>query len=130
MSELIKLEYGDLYKDKLPEADCILSPHIIMHYNLDNKKKILQRIFEALHNNGDLIILENLVDENRSKDDCGMKISSMFAMMGYEGFALSFTEFKDLLRSVGFTEVQLIPKIPGVSDIIIARKMLDPEKSM
>ena len=92
-------------------------------------KNILKRIFDSLSGQGDLIILENLVDENRSKDDCGMKISSMFAMLGYEGFALSFNEFKDLLCSVGFTEIQKIDRKPGVSDIIIARKNFESEKA-
>ena len=130
MGEMVKREYGDLYRDKIPEVDCVVAPHILMHYSWENKKNILKRIFDGLSNQGDLIIQENLVDENRSKDDCGMKISSMFAMLGYEGFALSFNEFKDLLSSAGFTDIQKIDRKPGVSDIIIARKNFESEKAL
>ncbi len=129
MGEIVKREYGDINRDKLPEVDCIIAPHILLQYSADNKLNILKKIFDSLCNQGDLIILENLIDENRSKDDCGMKISSMFAMLGYEGFSLSFNEYKNLLMSVGFKDIQRIERKAGVSDIIIARKVVDTEKS-
>jgi hypothetical protein len=123
MQDAVKLHFGDI-RDNLPfETDCVIAPHILMQFSNENKKAILSRIFYKLYNNGDLIIMENLVDENRKKDDCGLKIGFMLAMMGYEGCSLSFTEYKDLLRSVGFADVQLLPRQQGFSDIIIARKV-------
>jgi hypothetical protein len=123
MQDAVKLHYGDI-RDNLPfECDCVIAPHILMQYNNENKKAILSRIYYKLNNDGDLIIMENLVDENRRKDDCGLKIGFMFAMMGYEGCSLSFNEYRELLRSVGFGDVQLVPRQQGFSDIIIARKM-------
>ena len=100
-----------------------------MHYNIDNKKAILKRIFNKLSDYGDLVIMENLVDEHRSKDDCGLKISFMFAMMGYEGTAMSFNEYRELLLNVGFGDIQRVPRAHGVSDLIIARKMNEGKTS-
>lgn len=122
LKNLITLSYGDLMKDKIPEANCVVAPHILMNYSYENKKIILKGIYEKLSNNGELIIMENLVDVTRSKDDCGMKISFMFAMMGYEGFSMSFSEFKTLLHEVGFKDITQLPKIRGVNDLIIAKK--------
>lgn len=125
MFEMVKLEFGDLRKDKIPEADCVLAPHILMHLNYENKKNVLKGIFESLRMNGDLIIMENLVDENRSKDSCGLKISFMFAIMGYEGYASSFNEYKELLIDAGFEDVKILSRQYGLSDLIIARKLKD-----
>jgi len=123
MIDIIKLEFGDLRKSPLTEADCFLAPHILMQFGLENKKKLLQHIFSKLNNNGDLIIMENLVDNERSKDSCGLKTAFMFAMMGYEGYTFSFNEYKSLLCEVGFKDVQLLSKQHGLSDIIIAKKL-------
>lgn len=122
MQEIVKLEYGDLYRDNIPQADCVIAPHVLMNYSMDNKKAILKRIYDNLYENGELIIMENLIDENRHKDDCGLKISFMFGMMGYEGFAISFNEYRDLLKTTGFTNIDRLEKTRGVSDIIIAKK--------
>jgi hypothetical protein len=119
----IRLEYGDILKDKLPEADCMIAPHILMHFNCDNKLKILKRIFESLPMNGELIIMENLMDEERSKDSHGLKISFMIGLMGYEGYSISFEEYRKLLQAAGFSDIQHINKGHGVADIILCRKI-------
>jgi len=126
MWDLVKVEYGNLAKDNIPsDCDCVIAPHILMQFGCDNRKNIIKGFYNKLNNNGDLIIMENLLDENRSKDDCGLKISFMFAMMGYEGYSMTFEEYRKLLLDCGFMDVCRIPKSPGMSDIIIAKKITD-----
>lgn len=130
MYESVKLYFGDLRTDKfnadlLMNADCILAPHILMHFNCENRKAVLERLFNCLRVGGHLIIMENLVDETRSKDSCGLKISFMLSMMGYEGYETSFEEYRKCLADVGFEEIRNISKQHGLSDLIVCRKLKD-----
>jgi len=130
MFESVKLYFGDLRNDKLnadllKDADCILAPHILMHFECEKRKALLERLFQCLRLNGQLIIMENLTDETRSKDSCGLKMSFMLSMMGYEGYAASFEEYRKCLQEVGFEDIQNISKHHGLSDLIICRKLKD-----
>lgn len=140
MQDAIKLECGDfrnkgafstLFGGKAglkTDCDCVIAPHILMQFNCENRKKVLESVFECLRLNGDLIIMENLIDENRSKDSCGLKISFMLSAMGYEGFESSFSEYKCMLSEAGFEDIQHIPQHQGLSDIIIARKLRETKQ--
>jgi len=114
--------YGDLLKDKLPESDCVIMPHILMHFSKENREKILKMIYDSLRPNGEIIIMENLVDAERSKDSHGLKISFMLGLLGYEGYVMSFEEYNELISSIGFKNIKKISKDQGVSDFICAKK--------
>jgi hypothetical protein len=130
MFDSVKTYFGDLRTDKLNadllmNADCIIAPHILMHFDCEKRKTILQNIFNCLKMNGQLIIMENLIDENRSKDSCGLKISFMSIIMGYEGHASSFEEYRKCLTEVGFEVMRNTSRHQGISDVIICRKLRD-----
>jgi phospholipid N-methyltransferase len=123
MQESIKMEFGDLLKDKIPdEVDCIVAPHILMHYNCENRKTILEKLFKSLTDCGDLIILENVMDEERDAKDHSLTMSFMLGVLGYEGHACTFEEYRSTLTEIGFKDVQRIHKKHGLSDILIASK--------
>jgi hypothetical protein len=130
MFESVKLYFGDLRNDKfnndmLTQPDCIVAPHILMHFDCEHRKTVLENLFNCLKKDGWLIIMENLVDENRSKDSCGLKISFMLSMMGYEGYETSFEEYKKCLTEIGFDEVRNVSRHHGLSDLVICRKLKD-----
>jgi hypothetical protein len=118
----ICFEYGDLIKDKLSECDCVIMPHILMHFSRENREKILRMCYDSLRPGGNIIIMENLIDPERSKDSHGLKISFMLGLLGYEGYVMSFDEYNEIISSIGFKNINRISKGQGVSDFITASK--------
>jgi SAM-dependent methyltransferase len=118
----ICFEYGDLIKDKIPECDCVIMPHILMHFSKENREKILKMVYDCLKPGGMIIIMENLVDPERSKDSHGLKISFMLGLLGYEGYVMMFDEYKEMISQIGFKNIDRISKGQGVSDFITATK--------
>lgn len=122
MFNAVKLEFGNILSDKLPTSDCFIAPHILVHFNCENKKKACKNIFNSLDSYGDLLLVENLTDENRNKDNCALKMSFMLGAMGDQGAAHSFEEWKSCLTSVGFKDVRRIDSGELPSAIIVANK--------
>ncbi len=106
--------------------------------NFQDLKKGLSESFRVLNEKGTLIILETSVPENRimklfysiftrtyipvvamifSKD----KLAYNYLLNSAELFP-SGTKFKDILKSVGFSQVKIKPKLFGSSTIYIATK--------
>jgi len=123
LKDIIHLQFGDLLKDQLVEADCIIAPHILMQYSREHKEVIMRGVYDYLYSNGEFIIMENLIDSRREKDSCGLKISFMLGLLlGYEGSAGTFEEYRDSLLKCGFKSVERITRGHGMSEIIVARK--------
>lgn len=123
MKDLVKFESGDPLKDYLPKnCDCFVAPFLFSHYNSERKEKLGKNIFDSLEKGGCLVIMENLFDENRSKNSCALQQSFMMEVCGYEGFEESFAQCRTCLLKLGFRDVEHVYKGNGMADIIMAWK--------
>jgi hypothetical protein len=118
----IKYEYGDLLKDKIPDCDCVIAPFTFMWYSKEHKGQIAQMIYDQLAEGGTFIFMEDLVDEERERNSCGLKHSFCLSVHGMEGYAKSYSECQECLGKLGFKDIQHIKKSCGYADIIICRK--------
>jgi len=117
----VVVKSGSILSGPIPESDCVIAPHIFMHFNNDNTLTAMNNIFRSLSPNGQLIILENLIDPE-SKDCKAITMSFMMGIKNCEGQARSFNEYMALLMSCGFRSCDRIQTGPGMSDLIIATK--------
>jgi len=121
MRDDVVIKSGSLISGNLPEADSVISPFSFMHYNDENCLKAMKHIHSCLSSNGQLIILENLIDPER-KDCKAMSMSFMMGIQNCEGNARTFSEFMALLMSAGFKTVDRMQMGVGMADIMIAMK--------
>ena len=56
---------GDFFEDPLPEADVLVMGHILHDWNLDEKRQLLSKAYEALPDGGALIVYEAIIDDQR-----------------------------------------------------------------
>ena len=66
---------GDFFKEPLPNTDVLCMGHILHDWNLEEKKQLLAKAYEALPPNGALIIFEALIDDERRKNAFGLFMS-------------------------------------------------------
>ena len=62
--EQITVRSGDFLKDPLPKADVITMGMILHDWNLEKKKQLIRLAYEALPENGALVAIENLIDDD------------------------------------------------------------------
>jgi SAM-dependent methyltransferase len=122
MYESINFLFGNILKDDIPISNIVVIPHLLMEFNCDNRKKILQKVYDKLETDGRLVIVENLIAEARDVLNNALIMSMMFGIQNYQGYAYTCNEYKRLLSEIGFRNFQHIPAKEGVSDIIIVDK--------
>ena len=75
LSDRLKFVSGDFFKDPLPKADVLVMGHILHDWNLEEKKQLIAKVYEALPEGGAFIIFEALIDDDRRENAFGLLMS-------------------------------------------------------
>ena len=65
LGERLRFTAGDFFADPLPKADVLVMGHILHDWDLDEKRMLLQKAYEALPDGGALIVYEAIIDDER-----------------------------------------------------------------
>jgi acetylserotonin O-methyltransferase len=116
----IRVEAGDFFTDPLPSADLYCLARILHDWSEDKVRLLLRRIYAALPSGGGLLLGEMLLNEDKTAPAYAM-LQSLNMLVCTEGKERNFYEYRELLESEGFTEVQ--GKITGtILDAVYAQR--------
>lgn len=121
LEDRITIQSGDFFKDDFPKADVITMGNILHDWGTDDKLILIQKAYNALPQGGALVIIENIIDDNRSENAFGLLMSLNMLIETDKGFDFSKADFEALTNSIGFKETHLMP-LTGPSSAIIAIK--------
>lgn len=95
---------------------------MILHdWNLEQKKLLIRKAFEALPDGGALIAIEALIDDARRTNTMGLFVSLTMLLELGDAFDFTNAEFVAWCREAGFSRFELIP-LEGPSSAAIAYK--------
>ncbi len=121
LEDRIEILSGDFFTDKFPKADIITMGNILHDWGSDDKLMLLKKAYAALPEGGVLIVIENIIDDERNKNAFGLMMSLNMAIETDEGFDFSVSDFQQWSKEVGFKEIRLMP-LTGPSSAVIAFK--------
>lgn len=121
LSDRVFVLSGDFLKDDLPKADVITMGNILHDWGIQDKKMLIKKAFDALPQGGALIVIENIIDDNRSENAFGLMMSLNMNIETTEGFDFSASDFDGWAKECGFTKTTKIP-LTGPSSAVIAIK--------
>lgn len=112
---------GDFWEDEFPEADIITMGNVLHDWGLDEKLILLEKAYNSLPEGGACIVIENIIDNDRSENVFGLTMSLNMLIETRDGFDFTFNEFKDWCEDIGYSSTELIP-LTGPSSAAIAYK--------
>jgi O-methyltransferase/methyltransferase family protein len=122
MSDRITVVSGDFLVDDLPAADVITMGNILHDWDLDKKKLLIRKAYDALPDGGALIAIENVIDDARRENAFGLLMSlNMLIEFGQGGFDYTGADFREWCSEAGFQSFDLIP-LTGPTSAAIAYK--------
>lgn len=121
LQQKVKIQSGDFFKEDFPQADVITMGNILHDWGVKDKLFLMQKAYDALPEGGALVVIENVIDNNRSENAFGLMMSLNMQLETREGFDFSGDDFEGWAKEVGFRETKVMP-LTGPSSAVIAIK--------
>ena len=104
-ADRIELLEGDFFVDPLPQADLYALGRILHDWSDEKIGLILKKIHAALAPGGAILLAETLLDDDHSGPTQSL-MQSLNMLVCTEGRERSVAEYRELLESFGFTQVE------------------------
>jgi hypothetical protein len=121
LSDRLQFIPGDFFKDPLPRADVLSMGHILHDWNLEEKKILIAKAYDALPQGGAFIIFESLIDDERRSNVFGLLMSLNMLIELPGGFDYTGADCTAWLREAGFRETR-VEHLIGPDSMVIGIK--------
>ena len=121
LSGKVFVKTGDFFKDDFPKADVITMGNILHDWGIEDKKRLIKKSYDALPEGGSLVIIENIIDDERKENAFGLLMSLNMLIETEEGFDFSGRDFDQWAKECGFKETSVTP-LAGPASAAIAVK--------
>jgi hypothetical protein len=112
---------GDFFTDALPTADVLVMGHILHDWNLEEKRALLAKAYDALPDGGSLIVYETMIDDDRSSNAFGLLMSLNMLIETPGGFDFTPSECMEWMRDAGFRSARA-EHLTGPYSMVVAVK--------
>ena len=121
LSDRVKTASGDFFKDPIPNADVITMGNILHDWDEPTKQMLIQKAYDALPEGGALIVIENIIDDERKSNVFGLMMSLNMLIETAKGFDFTMADFNEWATSAGFKSTTVLP-LAGPASAAIAYK--------
>lgn len=106
LSSRVAFHQGSFFEDPLPKADVVMMGHILHDWNLEEKKLLIRKAFEAVPTGGALIVYESIIDDARCKNAFGLLMSLNMLIETPGGFDYTGADCMGWMKEAGFRETR------------------------
>jgi hypothetical protein len=121
LSSRVKFQPGSFFTDPLPRADVILMGHILHDWDLDEKKMLIRKAYEAIPEGGAFIAYDALIDDDRSKNAFGLLMSLNMLIETPGGFDYTGADCVGWMKEAGFREIR-VEHLVGPDSMVVGIK--------
>lgn len=121
LANKVEIKSGDFFNDSFPEADVITMGNILHDWGTEDKKTLIGKAYAALPTGGALVVIENIIDDERSENAFGLMMSLNMLIETPEGYDFTAADFDSWAREAGFSQTRVM-KLTGPTSAVIAVK--------
>ena len=99
----LRFTAGDFFKDPIPSADVVMMGHILHDWNLEEKRMLIRKAYDALPAGGALIVYEALIDDDRRQNAFGLLASLNMLIETPGGFDYTGADCMGWMKDAGFS---------------------------
>lgn len=121
LSDRVTTASGDFFADDLPHADVITMGNILHDWDLERKKLLIRKAYDALPSGGVYIVIENIIDNERRQNAFGLMMSLNMLVETGSGFDYTGRDFAEWSEEAGFKRSEILP-LAGTSSAAMAYK--------
>lgn len=121
LKDRLRFQAGDFFNEPLPPADVITMGHILHDWNLDQKRMLLGKAYEALPEGGALIVFEALIDDERRQNTFGLLMSLNMLIETPGGFDYTGKDCTEWMQDAGFRGIR-VEHLAGPDSMVVGIK--------
>jgi predicted O-methyltransferase YrrM len=121
VAERVRFEPGDFFRDALPTVDAFTMGHILHDWDLEQKKMLISKAFDALNPGGALVVYDAMIDDDRSKNAFGLLMSLNMLIETPGGFDYTGADCIGWMREAGFREAH-VEHLVGPDSMVVGIK--------
>ena len=121
LSDRLQFQPLDFFNDPLPSADVLVMGHILHDWNMDEKRMLIAKAYEALPKGGTLIAYDAVIDDDRRKNTFGLLMSLNMLIETSGGFDYTGTDCSAWMKDAGFRETR-VEHLVGPDSMVIGTK--------
>jgi hypothetical protein len=121
LSDRVTFADGDFFKDPFPKADVIIMGHILHDWNLEEKKMLLKKAYDAVPPGGSVIVFEAIIDDDRSQNAFGLLMSLNMLIETTGGFDYTAADCFGWMKEAGFKQTS-VEHLHGPDSMVVGIK--------
>ncbi len=121
LSSRVQFQAGSFFTDPLPRADVIMMGHILHDWNLDEKRMLIEKAYDALPEGGALLVYDAIIDDDRSKNAFGLMMSLHMMIETHGGFDYTGADCIGWMKQAGFREAR-VEHLAGPDSMVVGVK--------
>jgi hypothetical protein len=111
----------DFLAQGLPSADVITMGMILHDWDLEHKKMLIRKAYDALPRGGAFVAIENIIDDEHRQNAFGLLMSLNMLIEFGDAFDFTGGEFTDWCTEAGFSRCEIVP-LAGPASAAVAYK--------
>ena len=121
LSDRLKFHPLDFFNEPLPSADVLIMGHILHDWNLDEKRMLIEKAYEALPKGGAFIVFDAVIDDARRQNAFGLLMSLNMLIETPGGFDYTGADCQGWMKAAGFRQTR-VEHLIGPDSMVIGIK--------
>ena len=121
LGERLEFTAGDFFEDPLPKSDVLVMGHILHDWDLEQKRLLLQKAYDALPEGGALIVYDAIIDDERRSNAFGLLMSLNMLIETPGGFDYTGADCRTWMEEAGFRE-SYVEELVGPDSMVVGVK--------
>jgi O-methyltransferase domain/Dimerisation domain len=121
VSDRLSFQPGDFFTGQLPKVDVLTMGHILHDWDLEEKKMLIAKAYDALHPGGALVVYDAIIDDDRSKNAFGLLMSLNMLIETAGGFDYTGAECIAWMKAAGFRDAY-VEHLVGPDSMVVGLK--------
>jgi len=117
----LRFQSGSFFTDPLPTADVLIMGHILHDWDLDQKRMLLRKAYDALPEGGRLLVYDAIIDDDRRRNAFGLLMSLNMLIETPGGFDYTGSDGVGWMRETGFRDAR-VQHLIGPYSMLIGMK--------